>query len=164
MKIFMYTLFFSIFVSFSVMAVTLRNGKEATQERVDQVWPLLEELNVPEQGQQGPGTKYYWLWRTCVVAEKIDANKPCNIGTLEYENLFLKKMESETIKELHELRILHDNTIDVETRDIVLASYVGTLDPKMYQPVHPVTGMERELDIHILSALHLNPKKKKILT
>lgn len=126
-------IFFIVMITLGshVTAVQLRNGTQANPERVAAVWQFIQNKENEMRGD------LFWLWRTCRACQNNQIEE-CILETLNYDALYLKKMNEEVITKFTEAGIVKDGAIDKETQNIIMSSYTGTVEPKIITFTNPV--------------------------
>ncbi|MGE0206411.1 MAG: hypothetical protein AB7R69_01030 [Candidatus Babeliales bacterium] len=119
------------FMVLSVQATVLRNGVDVPQEKIDKVWSSLEKVEASD---------YYWTWRYS-AADKKNYNFQGSLWSNaqeERKSITTEILGKEKVDNLHKLGLMQNNSMDEDTKNIILSSYAGTGDPKIIKKQYPV--------------------------
>lgn len=118
--------------------VDLRNGAQASKQRVEHVYKGLQKLFKSEKYR----LQYYQLWCIACLC-KQQGKSDCVLHELFQENQrnHLKKpLEDKTLAFLESEGITHQGILDRETQNIIISSYYGSSDPKIVDIQYPVAS------------------------
>lgn len=115
----------------------LRNGTMVPTTRIAAVSNALTQL-AAEENQRLHGDRF-WLWRTSLKAIQSGYN-PCDLNTLAYEQEQLQRFTPEKIAQFNTLSITQEGMLDEHTQHIIVCSFRGTYDGKIFNKQDPVAA------------------------